>query len=179
MNLSLYKPNSKNTGCAFNFSIGLGSKGLPALYVSAIQQHSWNDKTKIANFSQNREDADKNINIKFNEWEVGGIISSFKNRHEYSTYHTFDENSTSIKFTPWDKKVKTKDGSQTVPAFGLVLTRNGNQTFRLPLEPGETETLLGLFAFYFNELFTETKKKQREGREPNKEKAPNADAAPF
>ena len=177
MNLSLYKPNSKNTGCAFNFSIGLGSKGLPALYTSAIQQHSWDDKSKTANFSQNREDPDKNINIKFNEWEVGGIISAFKNRHEYSTYHTFEENSTSIKFTPWDKKVKTKDGSQTVPAFGLVLTRNGNQTFRLPLEPGETETLGGLFRFYLNELFVATKAKQQVSQQ--KPKAPSTDAAPF
>jgi len=177
MNLSLYKPNSKNTGCAFNFSIGLGSKGLPALYVSAIQQHSWDDKTKTANFSQNREDSSKNINIKFNEWEVGGIISSFKNRHEYSTYHTFEENSTSIKFTPWDKTVKIKDGSQVVPAFGLVLTRNGNQTFRLPLEPGETETLRGLFDFYLNELFNATKAKQQAAQA--KPKTPSTDAAPF
>jgi hypothetical protein len=178
MNLSLYKPNSKNSGCAFNFSVGLGNKGLPALYVSAIQQHSWDTKSKTANFSNNKEDSDKNINVKFNEWEVGAIISAFDKRYEYSTYHTFDENSTSIKFTPWDKQQKTKDGQQTVPAFGLVLTRNGNQVFRLPLEPGEVETLKCLLKRYLNELFTASKEKYKQA---SKEKARTSlsDEAPF
>ncbi|MBL69590.1 MAG: hypothetical protein CMO74_14310 [Verrucomicrobiales bacterium] len=178
MNLSLYKPNSKNTGCAFNFSVGPGSKGLPALYVSAIQQFSWDDKTKTANFSNNRGDTNKNINIKFNEWEIGGIISAFNDRYEYSTYHTFEENSTSIKLTPWDKQVKTKDGPLTVPAFGIVLTRNGNQVFRLPLEPGEVETLKCLFKRYLNELFTASKNKSKKHTE-EKTEARSEDKAPF
>ena len=176
MNLSLYKPNSKNTGCAFNFSVGTGNKGLPALYASAIQQHSWDSNAKTANFANNKDDPDKNINVKFNEFEVGSIISAFNNRHEYSTYHTFEENSTSIKFTPWDKQVKTKDGQQTVPAFGMVLTRNGNQVFRLPLEPGEVETLKGLFNFYLGELFGALKDQQisRQAAKKNKEEPSEA-----
>jgi hypothetical protein len=178
MNLSLYKPNSKNTGCAFNFSIGQGKKGLPALYVSAIQQHSWDGGTKTANFANNRENAEKNINVKFNEFEVGSMISAFEGRHEYSTYHTFDENSTSIKFTPWDKSVKTKNGEQTVPAFGMVLTRNGNQTFRLPIEPGEVETIKALLKFYLNELFSELKVEQA-NRQSLKKTPKGPDEAPF
>jgi len=178
MNLSLYKPNSKNSGCAFSFSIGPGTKGIPAIYCSAIQQHSWDNGTKTANFSRNREDPDKNINVKFNEFEIGAIISAFNNRHEYSTYHTFDENSTSIKLTPWDKNQKTKDGNQVIPAFGLVLTRNGSQTFRLPLEPGETEALKMLFARYFNELFTFSANKKKQPEE-TKSQPKSSDEAPF
>jgi len=179
MNLSLYKPNSKNSGCAFNFSVGLGNKGLPALYASAIQQHSWDPKSKTANFSNNKEDPDKNINVKFNEWEVGAIISAFRNRYEYSTYHTFDENSTSIKFTPWDKSQKTKDGTQTIPAFGMVFTRNGNQVFRLPLEPGEVETLKCLFKRYLNELFTAIQEKYKQAPSKPKARTSLPDEAPF
>ena len=70
MNLSLYKPNSKNSGCAFNFSIGPGTKGVPSIYCSAIQQYSWDSSTKTANFAKNREDPEKNINIKFNELKL-------------------------------------------------------------------------------------------------------------
>ena len=168
MNLSLYKPNSKNTGCAFNFSVGQSPKGSPTFYVSAIQQYSWDNKTKKANFSNNKDDSEKNINIKFNEWEIGSIISAFNNRNEYSSYHTFDENSTSIKFTPWDKPIK--DGSK-IPAFGMVLTRNGNQTFRLPLEPGETETLKCFLKRYLNDFFSSSvitpKQKPAEQKKPN------------
>jgi hypothetical protein len=150
MNLSLYKPNSKNAGCACNFSVGQSPNGSPAFYVSAIQQHGWNDKTKKANFSQNKDNPEKNINVKFNEWEIGSIISAFNNRHEYSSYHTFNDNSTSIKFTPWDKKSKS---GEILPAFGMVLTRNGNQTFKVPLEPGETETLKSFMKRYLFDYF--------------------------
>ncbi len=178
MNLSLYKPNSKNSGCAFNFSIGPGTKGVPSIYCSAIQQYSWDSSTKTANFAKNREDPEKNINIKFNEFEIGAIISAFNNRYEYSTYHTFDENSTSIKLTPWDKSQKTSNGSQVIPAFGLVLTRNGSQTFRLPLEPGEVEALKMLFARYFDELFTFSANKKKQAEEP-KPQPKLSDEAPF
>lgn len=179
MNLSLYKPNSKNTGCACNFSIGQNPDGAPSFYVSAIQQHGWNDKTKKANFSQNKDDPDKNINVKFNEWEIGSMISAFNNRNEYSSYHTFNENSTSIKFTPWDKK--NKDGSIS-PAFGMVLTRNGNQTFRLPLEAGETETLKCFLKKYLDEFFSK-KQNPRSNKNNNEEQADRGntsqDEAPF
>ena len=172
MNLSLYKPNSKNTGCAFNFSVGQNPKGSAAFYVSAIQQYSWDNASKKANFSKNKEDSEKNINIKFNEWEIGSIISAFNNRNEYSSYHTFDENSTSIKFTPWDKP--TKDG-KTIPAFGMVLTRNGNQTFRLPMEPGEIETLKCFMKKYLDVFFTKNanlQSKTKTAEEKTTEEAP-------
>lgn len=181
MNLSLYKPNSKNSGCACNFSVGQNPEGAPAFYVSAIQQYSWNDKTKKASFSQNKEIPEKNINVKFNEWEIGSIISAFNNRHEYSSYHTFNENSTSIKFTPWDKP--QKQGGK-LPAFGMVLTRNGNQTFRLPLEPGEIETLKAFLKKYLIDFFSKSSpsyknKNQSDADTPVTNEIVNQDEAPF
>ena len=158
MSLALYKPNAKNTGCAFSFRIGINKKLEPTLYVSAIQQFSWDSQKRSGNFSGNREDTDKNISVKFNEFEVGGIISAFSRRMEYSTFHSFEENKTSIKFTPWDKPIK--DSSDKAAAFGLVFTRNGNQTFRLPLEPGEVETLSEFLRFFLHELYRHRRREE-------------------
>ena len=69
MNLAFYKPNSKNTGCAFSFQ--LSTKGSPTVYVNGIQQFSWNEQTKDGSFSGNRENPEKTIAIKINENEIG------------------------------------------------------------------------------------------------------------
>lgn len=161
MSISLYKPNSKNTGCAFNFSIGQNKKKEPVVYVNAIQQYSWDDKKKTASFSGNSSDPDKKINLKFTEFEIGGVISAFKHRNEYSSFHAYEDNKTSIKFVPWDKKTKIKNGDEekfvTLPAFGITFTRNGSQTFRIPLEPGEVENLTEYFKYYLTCLYEHRK----------------------
>jgi len=178
MSLSLYKPNSKNTGCAFNFRSGINKKQEPVIYISAIQQYSWDDNKKTGNFSGNRDDSDKNINVKFNEFEIGGMISAFKKRHEYSTFHAYDENKTSIKLTPWDKK--NKEG-KIFPAFGITFLRNGNQSFKLPIEPGEVETLICFFESYLRDLFAFRKKeeiKNRMEQKKNQQSEPPSEA-PF
>lgn len=172
MSLSLYKPNSKNTGCAFNFSIGVNRNGEPALYISAIQQHTWNDKTKSGSFSENRSDPDKNINVKLNEFEAGAIINSIKNRYEYNAFHSYEENKTSIKFAPWDKKTKTQNGEITVPAFGLNIIRNGSQTFRIPIEAGETENLIILLKEFIKSLMRHRKEKQFKDKKTKEKDAP-------
>ena len=183
MSLAFYKPNSKNTGCAFNFRTGVNKKMEPALYVSAIQQFSWDDSRKTGNFSGNRESEEKNISVKFNEFEVGGMLCAFKNRIEYSAFHSFEQNKTSIKFTPWDKQVKVQDKTIKVPAFGIVFTRNGNQTFRIPLEPGEVESLAEFLKFFLGELYSHRRRQEiRNIKNRNQEKsAPSKpdEEAPF
>ena len=178
MSLTLYKPNSKNLGCAFSFRAGINKNKEPTIYVSAIQQFSWDSSKKTGNFSGNRDNPDKNINIKFNEFEIGGILSAFKNRHEYSTFHAFDDNKTSIKLTPWDKP--NKNGG-TLPAFGIVLSRNGNQVFKLPLEPGEVEAVSHFFKSFFSDLFSHRKREEIKARKNSKEKQENKNSedAPF
>jgi hypothetical protein len=152
MSIQIYKPNKSNNGFAFSFYIGQNQKDNSlSLFINAIAQHSWDDKRRIGSFSANKNDPEKNISIKFNEFECGAIISSIKNRFEWNTYHAYEDNKTQIKLSPWDKEVKsTKINSQTkesyeaktiVPAFGLVITRNGSQTFKIPLEPGEAECI--------------------------------------
>ena len=172
MSLSFYKPNSKNTGCGFSFQVGIDNKSKePALYVKSIKQHSWNTVTKTGYFSKNAGDPEKNIIVKFNEFECGEIISSIRNRRDYNTFHSFGDDKTVIKFSPWDKKSKksqkNKDGEWeekwvTVPAFSLSFTRNGNQMFGIGIEPGEAEVIMQYLIFFLNSLFSERLNKQKE-----------------
>ena len=107
MSLSLYKPTPKNTGCGFNFQLGINTKTQEStLYVKSIKQHSWDEQKRQGYFQQNVGDPDKNITLKFNEYEIGHVIYAFDNEQEYSTFHTFNEDKTSIKLSPWEKKVK-------------------------------------------------------------------------
>ena len=173
MSLQIYKPNPKNAGCACSFRFGVDMKSKdPVVYVNAIQQHSWDNNKKIGSFSENRNNPDKNLTIKLNEVECGEFISAFENRHDYSSYHDFDENKTSIKISPWDKqrKVSFKDPKTQkyeskftpVPAFGLSLIRNGNQVYKIPLDPGEVVMLRTFLTLALTKLFETRLQKQQE-----------------
>jgi len=171
MSLSLYKPNPKNTGCGFSFQLGLNNKNHEStLYVKAIKQHSWDENKKQGYFQENIGKPDKNITIKFNEYEIGNMIYAISTRQEYSTFHTFNEDKTSIKLTPWDKKakksLKNKDTGEweeqwiTVKAYSFSLTRNGNQNFAIALEPGEAVALNEFFRFCLKNIFQDRTDKQ-------------------
>tara|TARA_A100001015_G_C14605860_1_gene562244 strand:- start:13 stop:546 length:534 start_codon:yes stop_codon:yes gene_type:complete len=160
MSISIYKPNSKNSGCAFSFRYGVQKNGDPCLFVNSIKQYSWDDAKKTGNFSSNADDPSKNLSIKFNEFECGSIISSLRNRYEYNTFHNYEGNKTTIKFSPWDKKIKIsslnqktkqfEENYQVIPAFGLSITRNGTDTFKIPLEPGEVEITISFIQSIIN-----------------------------
>ena len=157
MNVAIYKPNSKNTGCAFSFQISTQGK-LPVFYVNAILQYSWDDKKKTGSFIKNKDSADKNVSFKLNDFELGEILSSITSRIPWNGYHSFNDNTTTIRFAPWDKprKIKGKDGQDQTfssPAFGISVTRNGNQNYRIALEPGESEVLKKLIERYFQVVF--------------------------
>lgn len=169
MSISIYKPNSKNTGSGLSFQIGIGKNQEPALFIKSILQASWDDKTKQGSFKSNIDNPDKNITVKFSEYEVGHIIHAMRTRSTYSTYHAYEQDRTNIKFMPWDKKakksVKNKNGQwedQWVPvdAFSISFVRNGNQNFVIGLEPGETETASEFLKFYLNNLFSHRFDKQ-------------------
>jgi hypothetical protein len=162
MSISIYKPNSKNSGCAFSFRYGVQKNNDPCLFVNSIKQYSWDDTKKTGNFSSNADDPSKNLSIKFNEFECGSIISSLRNRYEYNTFHNYEDNKTTIKFSPWDKKIKIsslnqktkkfEENYQVIPAFGLSITRNGTDTFKIPLEPGEVEIIISFIQSIINRV---------------------------
>jgi len=113
---------------------------------------------KEFNFIKNKDNDDKNVSFKLNDFELGEILSSVTSRVPWNGYHSFNDNTTTIRFAPWDKprKIKGKDGAEQTykaPAFGLAVTRNGNQNYRIALEPGETQVLKKLIERYFQVVF--------------------------
>lgn len=164
MSISLYKPNSKNTGCGFSFQAGIDNKTKETtLYIKSIKQHSWDSNKKQGYFAKNAKDPDKNIILKFNEFECGEIISAIRNRREYSTFHSFGEDKTVIKISPWDKKSKKsfknpdtdswEEKWVVIPAFSISFTRNGNQMFGIGIEPGEAECISEYLKFILSNIF--------------------------
>ena len=148
MNFSLYKPNSKVTGCAFQFKIGSSKGSGKTVYVSAIQQASWNENTKTGSFSENAKNPEKNLNIKLNVNEIGGLIYAIRQYQEFSAFHSFEENKTQISFKPYTKK----DDAQT-KAFSFSISRNGNQKFGIGIELAEAEALLEFLKLCLSEIF--------------------------
>jgi|TARA_R100000700_G_scaffold40089_1_gene54685 hypothetical protein len=158
MIVQYYKPNSKNTGCAFSFDIGANNKNQePCVYVRAIKQHSWNDKTRTGSFSENAKDPDKSISIKLNEIEVGGLIFAIEKYKEFSAFHSYEDNKTSISFKPYKKK----DGTD---AFSFGVTRNSANKFGIGVEMSEAYGLREFLKFYLQELYICRLSKNKEFR---------------
>lgn len=191
MKYQLYKPNSKSSGCAMGFSIGNAKDGSPSLYISAVLQSGWNDKTKTGSFAGNAKDSNKSGNFKMNSSEAGEMISSIKNRIPVVFFHKYNEDATIIKLTPWDKerKIKTQNGEEIfkAPAFGLSITKNSSQNFKIALEPGETEILMVLLSefikqdleFQKNKTQQEPQAQQSQLKNKSQERDSFEDDAPF
>lgn len=165
MSVQIYKPNKNNSGCGFSFSMGYDKNNKePIVFVSAILQYSWDSKSSRGTFMGNKEDAEKNITVKLNEFECGSIISAIKSRHEWNTFHQTSDTKTTIKFSPWDKEAsiksydsKTKEyktKKQIVPAFGLSISRANGNTFKMPLEPGELECLSSFLDLVLQKIYS-------------------------
>ena len=155
MKFTLYKPNAKNTGSAFTFDSTKDRNGKPVLFVSMILQHSWNDERKTGSFKENAKNPEKSTTIKLTENEAGEFLSCMKTRIPFVGFHKTEDKTTIIKLTPWDKNriIKNKDGQETFksPAWGLTITKNSSQFFKLPIEAGEAECLAILLEGYIKE----------------------------
>lgn len=189
MSISIYKPNAKNTGSGFSFQMGLDSKNKePTLFVKSILQHSWDADKKQGYFKDNQDNPDKNIAVKFSEFEIGHIIHAMRTRSTYTTFHAYADDKTSIKFMPWEKKakksIKNKSGQWEdqwieVPAFSISFVRNGNQNFVIGLEPGETEEVIEYLRFVLRSLFEVRYQKQQEDFKKSRPQASDDNSVPF
>ena len=145
--IQLYKPNSKTSGCAFAFNMGKTGKNQdPCVYMNAIMQHSWNDKTKNGSFAENAKNPEKTIIVKLNEFELGGIIHAIENNSEYSAFHTYEDNKTTIQFKPYTKNTGAK-------AFSLTVTKNSALKFGIGIEVGEAYTIREFFKYVMTKTF--------------------------
>lgn len=183
MKYQIYKPNSKNTGCAMSFSVGTSKEGGPTLFISAIQQAGWNDSTKTGSFAANVKDPNKSGNFKMNANEAGEMLSSLKTRVPIVFFHKFKDDTTIIKFTPWDKPrvIKGQNGDETYtsPAFGLSISKNSSFAFKLALEAGETEVLAELLRQFIRwDLEFESNKGGQQQEESQESSKPAVKAIP-
>ena len=159
MIVQYYKPNSKNTGCAFSFDIGSNQKNNePCIYIRAIKQFSWNAEKRTGSFSENSKNPEKSISLKINEIEAGGFINAIENYCEFSAFHSFQDNKTSISFKPYSKKDGTK-------AFSFGVTRNSAYNFGIGVEMSEAYGLLEFLKIYLQELYLHRLQKTKEYRE--------------
>jgi len=146
--IQFYKPNSKNTGNAFGFRLGIqGKSETPCLYMTAIKQHSWNSNKRSGSFAENAKNPEKCASVKFNESELGGFIYAIENYDKFNAFHSFDDNKTSISLSPYTKNDGTK-------AFSFSVARNSANKFGIGLEMSEAYLLAEYFKFVLKEIFT-------------------------
>ncbi len=154
MSLPIYKPNAANKGSAFTFNFGPAKKGGDtkgdlALYVSTVLQATWNPATKQGTFKENAKDQSKTLNMKLNEFEVGGLINSIQRRVEFKGYHTFPGGSGSVQFsfTPSEK-----EGVFNGFVFS-ILRSNDKAVFRIGIGPHEAVALSSFLDFGLKRLW--------------------------
>ena len=116
--------------------------------MTAIQQFAWNEKTKNGSFTENAKNPEKSISLKLNEIELGGFIYAIEQYTEFSAFHTYEDNKTTISFKPYTKK----DGKK---AFSFTITRNSANKFGMGVEMSEAYALRQFFKFALNEIYKE------------------------
>jgi hypothetical protein len=131
--ISFYKPNSKNTGTACSFTVN--SKDA-SIWSSLIKQSSWNEVKKIGSFSENQNNPNKSVKIKFSLTEAAGLLDALERNTEFSAYHTSEKQSTQIKLSPY-----LRDEKQV--GFSYMVSKTDKQN-----SENKQSYLIG---FYFNE----------------------------
>jgi hypothetical protein len=137
--ISFYKPNSKNTGTACSFSVNSKDN---SVWGSLIKQSSWNDAKKIGSFSENQNNPNKSVKVKFSLTEAAGLLDALERNVEFSAYHTSEKQITRIKLSPY-----MRDDKQV--GFSYAVNKEDKQN-----SENKQSYLIG---FYFNEarLFRE------------------------
>lgn len=133
--LSIYKPNSKNSGHAAHFTYNPEEK---CLFVNIIKQSSWNAQTKNGSFKQDLKDPTKSISAKFNAIELGKFVNSFERRVPVNLYHQSDNGSSKIYLIP---KIATHDDGSTSYYFNFSISKSKDLNFYISLDEGETVAL--------------------------------------
>jgi hypothetical protein len=96
-----------------------------------VKQASWDARKKKGSFSKNANNPNKTISVKLSINEVGGVINAITRRSEFSGFHRFNDNTTIIKFAPYNGKA----------AFSLSVIRNSADKFGLGVELAEAECI--------------------------------------
>lgn len=180
--ITFFKPNPRNAGFLFSFNVGPaksseGRGGELAFYVSSVAQASWDGNKKTGSFSANAKNPQKSINVKLNEFEIGGLINSIRRLTEWKAYHANPngKDKVQISFSP------AVEG-EIVKGFFFSLLRNGKDKFTLAINLGECEALAAYFDFGLKTLYSNRFKnsapaaqQQAPVRAPKQQEAPPQD----
>lgn len=156
--ISIYKPNKKNEGCACSFSLSNDN----TVFINAVQQFSWDESKRTGSFNENAKNKDKSIAVKLSDIEVGGLIHAIRTYTEFKMFHSYEDNKTAIDLTTWTRKGRN-EGDAGIPAFGLSITRNGSDKFKLPLELQEAELIMEFLKSCLRKNFADAHKKFSDG----------------
>ncbi len=194
--LQLYRPNKDNTGSALSFNFGAAKTGEVSLYLQAVKQASWNAQTETGSFRENAENPEKKMNVKFSDWEVGGLIAAFRNVDRFSAYHTNDraKSNTTVTVSPLiPNKVRDPKGNfvdnvnKVQRGFSIVLNRDKTLEFKVAVSFGEAATIVEYLSAGLREKFfmenapaasEPTGEQQQNRQERAPQNAPTQQAAP-
>tara|TARA_R110002153_G_scaffold45929_3_gene129387 strand:- start:30984 stop:31508 length:525 start_codon:yes stop_codon:yes gene_type:complete len=157
MILQIYKPNKTNTGHAMSININRNLKvdkkspkhGELQMFVSVLKQSGWNDATKTGSFDKSRGNEKTEVFVKFNEFEVGNIISSLSRGKELSLFHSMGQNKTQISFKTTSSEWKGKTSVRV--AFGI--TKNSTMKFFVPIEESELKAVIICLETFLTNLY--------------------------
>lgn len=159
MNLvSIYKPNSKNSGHAMSVSISKdfddkNNKVPPSIMVEIVKQSSWDNSKKQGSFKHPKGSKGKKTLMKLTDSEVGDILYSIEKGKTFSAFHKFGDSSKSIKIVTegTERKIKGQD-SETVRLVKFGITEN-SIGFYLLLTAGESQLFLEALRFGLSKIF--------------------------
>lgn len=158
MGLKIYKPNSKNTGCACHFQVSSSTfvkagKSEPdfAVFLQMVRQKSWDDAKKTGSF-----DINSKVIIKLDPVrEVGGMIHVLDNRdpvkdgnpsQKAEFFHKTKEGNKVIRFQ------KSMFGEKVI--YSLVVTGKDKEIWRTFFDEFEGETVKAFLKFSQERIFT-------------------------
>lgn len=153
--LSIYKPNSKNSGHAMSVSLSKQESGsFPSVMIEIVKQSSWDNSKKQGSFKHPKGSSGKKTLMKLTDSEVGDIIYSIEKGKTFSAFHKFGESSKSIKIVTegTERKVKGQE-TETVRLvkFGITESSVG---FYLLLTAGESQTFIESLRFALSKIFS-------------------------
>ena len=171
--ISFYKPNSKNTGTACSFTVNTKDA---SIWGSLIKQSSWNDAKKIGSFSENQNNPNKSVKVKFSLTEAAGILDAIERNTEFSAYHTSEKQTTRIKFCPYIREDKQVGFSYSVNKEDKQNSEN-KQSYLIGFYFNEARLIREFISYALNSTFEaqriETIKKLKNSPNAVKEEKPN------
>ena len=151
--IQFYKPNAKNTGAACSFWYNPQQK---AFWASIIRQASWDAKNRSGSFQKNKNIQEKNVKVKLNVNEIGGILDCLENSREFTAYHNSpqSEHITRMKFAPYLKEDKHL-GYIFMASKEPKDDPSSKLNFSIALNFGESIVLRECFSFMMGSMFAD------------------------